>query len=124
MDLTNKSKGRFERVRTRRKGGESYRGNSKKATKREAHKLRPGGSHGKHKRISGVSARRAIKNTFKRRKTRHSKDSEQGRGTRAQGIIKRTYYWKDSASRRGKDRGLHGPRRTTAEKRRFSRIYE
>jgi hypothetical protein len=66
MDLINKLKGRFERVRTRRKGGESYKGNSKKAIKWEAYKLRPGGSYRKYKRISGVSARRAIKNISKK----------------------------------------------------------
>jgi hypothetical protein len=76
MDRTNKSEGRFERVRTRRKGGESHRGNSKQVTKREARELRIGGSHGKYKRISGVSAGRTIKNASKRRKTRHSKDFE------------------------------------------------
>jgi hypothetical protein len=70
-------------VRTRRKGSESHKGNNKKDTKRKAYKLRPGGSHKKYKRISKVSARRAIKNISKRRKTRYSKDSEQNRGTRA-----------------------------------------
>jgi hypothetical protein len=63
-------------VRTRRKGSESYKGNNKKAIKRKAYKLRLGGSYKKYKRISGVSARRAIKNISKRKKTRYSQDSE------------------------------------------------
>jgi hypothetical protein len=79
-------------VRTRRKSSESHKRNNKKDIKRKAYKLRPGGSHRKYKRISEISARRAIKNTSKKRKTRHNKDSEQDRGTRAQGIIKRIYY--------------------------------
>jgi hypothetical protein len=61
-------------VRTRRKGGENYKENSKKIIKREARELRLGGSHRKYKRILGVSAGRAIKNISK--KTRYSKDSE------------------------------------------------
>jgi hypothetical protein len=63
-------------VRTRRKGGESYKRNNKQIIKREAYELRTGGSHGKYKKILGINAGRAIKNVSKRRKTRYSKDSE------------------------------------------------
>jgi hypothetical protein len=77
-------------VRTRRKSSESHKRNNKKDIKRKAYKLRLGGSHRKYKRISEISAKRAIKNASKK-KTRYNKDSEQGRGTRAQGIIKRIY---------------------------------
>jgi hypothetical protein len=83
MDSINVSRGRFERVRTRRKGDENHKESSKQAIKRETRKLRACGSHKKYKRVIRVGAGRAIKSISKRRKTRYSKDPKQGEGTRA-----------------------------------------